>query len=181
MLASLLELDHEWIQVNPLAGEMRTAELLSTNPNGKIPLLELDDGRFLSESNAILNCLAAGSEVLSAVAFAKAKVATAVFEQYSHAPYIAVAHTLAKSLGLPAAGKAEDESRQKGGYKALGVMETQWAKTPLLSGARVTVADVALYGDTHVAHEGGFDLSGYPALRARLDRVAAHPKYAGIG
>ena len=181
LLASLLYIEHEWIDVDILAGETQTREFLSKNSNGKIPLLELDDGRYLWESNAILNYLAQGSEFLPTNHFDRAKVLQwQFFEQYSHEPYIAVARFIAKYLGLPEDRKAEYEAKQKGGYKALAVMESQLAQTPYLVGERLTIADISLYGYTHVSQEGGFELSHYPAIGAWLARIASHPKYVGM-
>jgi len=125
--------------------------------------------------------LAADTDVLPAGSFDKAKVLQwQYFEQYSHEPYIAVARYIAKYLGLPEDRKVEYEAKQEGGHKALAVMEDQLSKTPYLVGDRFTIADVSLYGYTHVAHEGGFDLSNYPAITTWLDRIAAHPKYIGM-
>lgn len=178
LLCSLLDLPHEWVHVDILAGATRTPAFLALNPNGKIPVLELDDGRCLWESNAILNYLAQGSPLLPQDAFALAKVQQwQFFEQYSHEPYIAVARFIAKYLGLPEERRAEYEAKQAGGHKALRVMEAQLAKTPYLAGGRYTIADVSLYAYTHVAHEGGFDLSAYPAVSAWLARVASHPRH----
>ena len=181
LLTALLDIPHDWVHMDIMAGATRTAEFLAMNPNGKIPLLELDDGRYLAESNAILNYLAEGSDLLPADDYAKAQVLQwQFFEQYSHEPYVAVARFIAKYLGMPAERKEEFESKQLGGHKALAVMEQQLVKTPYLVGQRLTIADISLYGYTHVAHEGGFDLSGYPAITAWLKRVAAHPKYVGM-
>lgn len=181
LLASLLDIEHEWIAIDVMTGMTRSPEFLAKNPNGKIPLLELDDGCFLSESNAILNYLAAGSELLPEDNFLRAKVLQwQFFEQYSHEPYIAVARFIAKFLGLPSDRKAEFESKQQGGHKALAVMEEQLTESPYLVGENMTIADISLYGYTHVAGEGGFDLSGYPAVNAWLARIASHPKYAGM-
>ncbi|MGF1481244.1 MAG: glutathione S-transferase family protein [Cyanophyceae cyanobacterium] len=181
LLTSLLNIEHEWIDVDILAGETQTSEFLSKNPNGKIPLLELDDGRTLWESNAILNYLAQDSEYLPKENFAQAKVLQwQFFEQYSHEPYIAVARFIAKYLGLPEDRKAEYESKQEGGYRALAVMETQLAQTSYLVGEQMTIADISLYGYTHVAQEGGFELSKYPAIQAWLARIASHPNYVGM-
>ena len=181
LLTSLLDIDHEWIQVDILANETQSSEFLSKNSNGKIPLLELDDGRYLSESNAILNYLAADSAFLPSDRFEQAKVLQwQFFEQYSHEPYIAVARFIAKYLGLPEDKKADYEAKRDGGYRALGVMETQLAKTPYLVGKWLTIADISLYGYTHVAHEGGFVLDNYPCIQAWLTRIAAHPKYIGM-
>ena len=102
------------------------------------------------------------------------------FEQYSHEPFIAVARFIAKYLGLPEDRRAEYESKQEGGRKALSVMESQLEETPYLVGGQLTTADISLYGYTHVAHEGGFDLSDYPAIQAWIDRIASHPQYEGM-
>ena len=182
LLAALLEIEHEWIAIDVLSGVTRSREFLKKNPNGKVPLLELDDGCCLSESNAILNYLAAGSGLLPDDKFTRAKVLQwQFFEQYSHEPYIAVACFIAKFLGLSAEHKAEYEAKQEGGHKALAVMEQQLVKTPYLAGETMTIADISLYGYTHVAGEGGFDLAGYSAINAWLGRIASQPKYVGMG
>ena len=181
LLASFLDLPHEWIHVDILAGETRSEQFLSKNPVGKIPLLELDDGRCLSESNAILNYLAMDTRYLPPDLFLKAKILQwQFFEQYSHEPYIAVARFIAKYLGLPEERKQQYQSRQEGGHKALGVMESQLSASSYLVGERLTIADISLYGYTHVAHEGGFDLTRYPAIQAWLKRICSHPDYIGM-
>ncbi len=181
LLASILDLEHEWIEVDILAKETQTAEFLKKNPNGKIPLLELDDGRCLSESNAILNYLAEGSGLSSEDSFERAKILQwQFFEQYSHEPYIAVARFIAKYLGLPNDRKEEYKSKQVGGHKALKVMEEQLARSAYLAGDTLTIADISLYGYTHVAYEGGFDLAQYPNIQKWLQKVQAHPKYIGM-
>lgn len=181
LLTSLLSIEHEWIHMDILANETLTEDFLKKNQNGKIPLLELDDGRFLSESNAILNYLASNTELLPNDRFINAKIQQwQFFEQYSHEPFIAVARYIAKYLGLPDDRKADYESKQKGGHKALQVMEAQLQKTPYLVGNELTTADVSLYGYTHVAHEGGFNLLEYPAIQKWLNRIQAHPKYMGM-
>jgi len=181
LLCALLAIEHEWLHVDILVGETRASDFLRKNPNGKIPLLELADGRLLSESNAILNYLAFGSELLPQDRFQLAKVQQwQFFEQYSHEPFIAVARYIAKYLGLPEARRVEYESKQQGGHKALSVMENQLTQTPYLTGDTLTTADIALYGYTHVAHEGGFELANYTAIQSWLDRIAAKPKYVGM-
>lgn len=182
LLGSLLDIAYAWEPVDILAGDTRAEAFLRKNPNGKIPLLELDDGRLLWESNAILNYLASGTEHLPADRFEMAKVLQwQFFEQYSHEPYIAVARFINKYLGLPPDRRAEYASKQEGGHKALRVMEQQLTRTPYVIGARLTTADISLYAYTHVAHEGGFDLSAYPSIQAWIDRLRAHPKYVGMG
>lgn len=181
LLCSLLDIQHDWIHVDILAGGTSKAEFLQKNPNGKIPLLELEDGRYLSESNAILNFLAAGSELLPSDSFRLAKVQQwQFFEQYSHEPYIAVARFIARYLGLPPERKAEYEAKQSGGRMALAVMEKQLSTSLYLAGDSMTTADISLYGYTHVAHEGGFDLNEYPSVLAWIERMQKHPKYIGM-
>jgi len=181
LLTSLLAIEHEWINIDILANETLTASFLEKNPNGKIPLLELDDGRFLSESNAIINYLAADSILIPQNSFDIAKIQQwQFFEQYSHEPFIAVARFIAKYLGLPADRKADYESKQAGGHKALKVMEAQLQKTPYLVGNDLTTADISLYGYTHVAHEGGFDLTEYPAIQQWINNIQAHPNYLSM-
>ena len=181
LMCSLLGIEHEWVHVDILAGETQASNFLARNPNGKIPLLELPDGRRLSESNAILNYLAVGSEFLPNDNFDRAKVQQwQFFEQYSHEPFIAVARFIAKYLGLPENRRADYESKQEGGRKALSVMESQLQITPYLVGKQITTADIALYGYTHVAEEGGFDLSNYPAIQTWINKIASLPKYVGM-
>jgi len=181
LLTALLEIPHEWISIDVLAGETQSEAFLAKNPIGKIPVLELDDGRYLSESNAILNYLATGSPLLLTEAFQQAKIQQwQFFEQYSHEPYIAVARFIAKYLGLPEDRQAEYAAKQTGGHKALRIMETQLSQTLYLVGEQLTTADIALYGYTHVAHEGGFDLSTYPAIQRWLQRIANQPHYIGM-
>ncbi|WP_108124786.1 glutathione S-transferase family protein [Saccharospirillum mangrovi] len=179
---SLLNIPLAWVDVNILNNETAAPGFRAKNPNGKIPLLELDDGRCLWESNAIINFLAAGSSFLPTDAFTLAKVQQLqFFEQYSHEPYIAVARFIAKYLGLPDDRKADYDAKQQGGHKALKVMETQLAQTPFLVGDQATTADISLYAYTHVAHEGGFDLAEYPAIQAWLTRLEALPGYRAMG
>lgn len=178
LTCALLGIDHTWIPVDILAGDTRAEAFLARNPNGKIPVLELDDGRCLWESNAIINYLAHGSALLPRDPYALAQVQQwQFFEQYSHEPYIAVARFISKYLGLPEARRAEYEAKQGGGHKALAVMEQQLAEGPYLVGDQPSTADIALYAYTHVAHEGGFDLGDYPAITGWLARVAALPGY----
>lgn len=171
-----LSIDHEWHHVNILEGETRRAEFLKVNPNGKIPVLLLDSGETLSESNAIIDYLAEGTALLPTGRLARARVLQwQFFEQYSHEPYIAVARYINKYLGLPESRRREYESKQAGGIQALQVMEQQLQMTPYLIGSEYTVADISLYAYTHVAQEGGFDLSAFPAVSQWITRVKAQP------
>lgn len=181
LLLELLDQPHHWISIDTLQGETRTPEFLHKNPNAKIPVLELDDGTTLSESNAILNYLAEGSAFLPDDKLARAKVLQwQFFEQYSHEPYIAVARYIALYLGLPESRREEYAAKQSGGHKALAVMEKQLALTPFLAGQHYTIADISLYGYTHVAHEGGFDLAAYPRIGAWLEKIQSHPRHVTL-
>ncbi len=178
LLMHHLDLPYEWIELSILKGETRTESFLAKNPNGKIPVLELESGQYLSESNAILNYLADGTDYLPTDRWVRANVLKwQFFEQYSHEPFIAVARFIALYLGLPEDRRAEYESKQEGGNKALAVMERQLSEGPFLAGETMTIADISLYAYTHVAHEGGFDLSGYGALGGWLARVSGHPRH----
>jgi len=178
LMLHLLGLEYEWLPVDILKGETQTPEFLAKNPNGKVPVVELEDGTCLWESNAILNYLADGSEFLPSEARLRTQVLQwQFFEQYSHEPYIAVARFIQFYLGLPQARLEEYRALQKRGYKALDVMEQQLARTPYLVGEHYSIADVTLYAYTHVAHQGGFELGAYPSIQAWLQRVASHPHH----
>jgi glutathione S-transferase len=159
-----LALPYTWIEVNTLKGETRTAEFLKRNGAGQVPTIEFDDGRTLAESNAIIRHLARGSDLIPADAYAAAKMDEWLFwEQYSHEPYIAVCRFQMFYLGKPASDL--DPDKVKRGYAALARMEHQLAVTPFLVGSAMSLADVSLLAYTRVAHEGGFHLDGYAALR----------------
>ncbi|MDO6474390.1 glutathione S-transferase family protein [Alteromonas sp. 1_MG-2023] len=178
LLLSILGKQVDWEEVDILKGATQTTAFLQKNPNGKIPLLEMEDGRTLSESNAILTFLAEGSALIPRSSFELAKMLQwQFFEQYSHEPYIAVARFINLYLGLPEERKAEYEAKQAGGHKALAVMEEQLSRTPFLTGSQLSLADISLYAYTHVAHEGGFDLTAYPAVNNWLKLVEDHKGY----
>lgn len=168
----------EWLEVDILKGESRTPAFLAKNANGRIPLLEPEPGRYLAESNAMLCYLADGSRYWPAERWARAKVLEWLFfEQYSHEPYIATVRFWVHIQKQAEAQRAKIAEAMPRGYAALGVMERQLGLTPFLAGTEYTIADIALYAYTHVAPEGGFDLDGYPAVRAWLARVAQTPGF----
>ncbi|AMR67214.1 MULTISPECIES: glutathione S-transferase family protein [Pseudomonadaceae] len=178
LMLHLLGREYQWLPIDILKGETQTAEFLAKNPNGKIPVLELEDGTFLWESNAILNFLADGSEFIPNEPRLRTQMLQwQFFEQYSHEPYVAVARFIQLYQGMPEARREEYEVCHVRGHKAFRVMEQQLQRTPYLVGEQYTLADIALYAYTHVAHEGGFDLSGYPAINAWLARIASHPRH----
>ena len=166
----------EWIEMDTLKKQTRTPEFLKLNPNGKIPLLQLPDGRLLPESNAILCYLAEGTAYLPTDRWLRAEVLQWLFwEQYSHEPYIATARFILHSLKNP--DEPTLPQKRERGYQALALMEQHLSTRKFFVGETYTVADVALYAYTHVAHQGGFDLGKLPALNAWLARVAAQPRY----
>lgn len=165
-----------------LKGETRTPEFLAKNPCGKVPLLELPDGRFLAESNAGLFYLAKGTPLLPDNPFEQAKVLQWMFfEQYSHEPYIAVARFW-WSLAPGGQEKKANEFKNwhKKGYEALDIMEQRLQKHDFLAAGRYTIADIALYAYTHVAAQGGFDLAPYQAIRKWLSRVNSQKNHVDI-
>jgi len=178
ILMSFLEIPHEWIHVDILAGESHTSIFKDKNPNERIPTLEISADNYLWESNAILNYLADGSTFLPNDKLLRARVLQwQFFEQYSHEPYIATARYINKYLGLPEDRKAEYDGKQEGGHKALAVMDKQLAKTPFFASDSPSIADISLYAYTHVAEEGGFDLSNYKNILRWFNDFEAIPGY----
>jgi glutathione S-transferase len=151
------------------------------NPALRVPTLVLDDGRGLPESNAILWYLGDGSEYVPTDRYERAQVLQwQFFEQYQHEPAIAVARFL-----LAYSGEAEKHADRiareiRNGYTVLDIMERYLANHTYFVGERYSIADITLYAYTHVAHEGGFDLENYPAIRSWLDRVAGQPGHIAI-
>jgi glutathione S-transferase len=180
LLLHQLGIPFERVEVDILKGETRTGAFLARNPNGRIPVLELEDGSHLAESNAILFYLADGTPLLSGDRLLRARTLQWMFfEQYSHEPYIAVLRFWIHA-GQTAGREAEIEERRARGYAALGVMERQLGAGPFFAGGRYSIADIALYAYTHVAHEGGFELGRFPAVNAWLERVRSQPRHVPI-
>ncbi|MDZ4368389.1 MAG: glutathione S-transferase family protein [Afipia sp.] len=155
---------YTWVEIDTLKNESRTAEFLKLNGAGQVPVLELDDGRTLAQSNAIIRYLARGTDLIPAEAFLSAKMDEWLFwEQYSHEPYLAVCRFQMFYLGK-SQGELDPE-KVKRGYFALARMEHQLHDTRFLVGDALSLADVALLAYTRVAHEGGFHLDGYASVR----------------
>lgn len=181
LLMSYLTIPHEWVDINILSGETQTDEFFAKNPNGKVPVLEISGGKYMAESNAILNYLAEGTEYLPVDRWERAQVLQwQFFEQYSHEPYIAVARFIAKYLGMPEERRKDFESKYEGAIKALNIMEKHLSRESYFVANRLTIADISLYAYTHVAHEGGFSLSGYPAITNWLSLVESHPYHISM-
>ena len=176
-----LRLPCQRVELDTDSGATRTPEFLARNPNGKVPALELDSGDVLCESDAILFYLAAGTPLLPDDNLDRARVLQWMFfEQYSHEPNIAVSRHLLKHLELTDERRALVESKREPGYRALGVMEGHLAHRSFFVAERFTIADIALYAYTHVADEGDFDLTDFPAIRGWLARVSGQPGHVPI-
>lgn len=157
-------------------GSTRQAAFLAKNPIGKLPTVELEDGRFLAESNAIMLYLAEDGSLVPADRYERAKVYEWLFfEQYSHEPYVATPRWILRHLGRDHPRIAELPDRLEKGRAALGVMEGHLQKTPFFVGGRYSIADIALYAYTHRADEADLDLKPFPAIRAWMGRVADQP------
>jgi glutathione S-transferase len=180
LLLHQLAIPFERVELDILKGETRTPAFLAKNPNGRIPTLELEDGTFLPESNAILWYLAEGTPFVPAERLARAQALSWMcFEQYSHEPNIATLRFWTHA-GLLEQRAALVPGKREAGGAALGVMEAHLAGRSFFVGERYSIADIALYAYTHVAEEGGFPLASYPAIRAWLARVASQPRHVPI-
>jgi glutathione S-transferase len=184
LLLTQLGIPFQRIEYDITRGETRTPEFLeNVNANGRVPVLEPEAGALLAESNAILFFLAEGTPFLPDDRLEKARTLQWMFfEQYSHEPNIAVARAWLHvfDVEMTAERRTALETRQKLGHDALVVMERHLQSNDYLVGGRYSVADIALYAYTHVAEEGGFDLGGYQAIPAWLERVSSQPKYIPI-
>ncbi len=166
-----------WVETDGNAGATRTPDFLALNPNGKVPIVVLDDGAVITESNAILLHFAEGTAWLPPPGLPRTRVHEWLFfEQYSHEPYIAVARNIiAYQKAADRFAERLAQCRERGG-QALAVMERRLAGHDWLAGSGPTIADLALFAYTHVADEGGFPLGDYPGVAAWVARVAALPR-----
>jgi glutathione S-transferase len=182
MLAHLGK-DFELVELDIVQKETRTPDFMAINPNGRIPVLEFDDGSALWESNAILWYLAKETEFWPKEPWLQAQVMQWMcFEQYSHEPYIATVRHWVAHLGRgDDANWAEKlNERRTGGNDALSIMEHHLADRQFFVGASYSIADIALFSYTHVADEGGFDLSHYPSIQRWIEEVRRQPGHIPI-
>ena len=178
LLLEQLGRPYRWIEVDSARGETRTPEFLARNPNGKVPLIELDDGSVLVESNAILCWLAEGTAYVPDDAWQRAQALSWMFfEQYSHEPYIAVARFIRGWTPADSPRRADLPRLRERGHQALAVMERHLRSADWFGGSAYGIADIALFAYTHCAADGGFDLTAYPRIEAGLDRVRATPGF----
>ena len=181
MLLSHLGRDHRWIETDSAHGATRTPEYLAKNPNGKVPMLEDEAGRVMVESNAILCWLADGTPYFGGDAWQRAQTLSWMFfEQYSHEPYVAVARFICGWTPLGSPRRADLPKLRERGYQALAVMEKHLSSNDWFSATGYGIADIALFGYTHCAEDGGFDLGAYPRIRDWLARVEAQPGFVAM-
>jgi glutathione S-transferase len=181
LLLAQLGLRYRYVELDIMKGETRTAQFLAKNPNGRIPTLELADGRLLAESDAILWYLGEGTPFVPDERLARAQVLQWMFfEQYSHEPYVATARFIVRHLPADSPRRAELPGRVATGRAALAVMESHLAAHQFFVAGRYSIADIALYAYTHVAADGGLELADFPMVRAWLARVAAQPGHVRL-
>lgn len=187
LLLEQLGREYRWVEVDSSKGESRTPQYLAKNPNGRVPILELEDGRVLAESNAILCYLAestpaAKGKFLPSDAWQRAQALSWMFfEQYSHEPYIAVARFIRGWTPVDSPRRVAELPRcMERGHQALAVMEKHLAGNDWFTGIDYGIADIALFAYTDVAHQGGFDLERYPAVNEWLARVRATPRFVAM-
>ncbi len=181
LLLSLLDLPYEFVEIDIRRGQSRTPEFLKLNPNGRVPVLEIDDGIHLSESNAILTFLAEQTRYFPNKPISRATVMQWLFfEQYSHEPHIAVARSWHIHNELDEEKQCMLRKHHSLGHAALRVMEKHLENRSFFVDEQYTIADISLYAYSHTAEEGGFDLNGYPSILSWLDNVRKQPRHISI-
>ena len=181
LLLNQLGIPYQRIPIDILKGESRTAEFLAMNPVGKIPVLEIKPGQYLSESNAIIYYLADGTDFLPVDRWERAQVMQWLFfEQYSHEPNIATVRFWISIAKIASQKREAIAQKQELGYAALQTMEQHLKEHKYFVGDRYSIADIALYAYTHIAAEGDFNLSQFPAILTWCDRINSQPNYLKI-
>ena len=181
LLMSHLDIEFDWQHINILGNGTHTTEFLAMNPVGKIPLLKLPDGRYLSESNAILHYLAEETHYIPKDPWHRAELLQwQFFEQYSHEPFLSSCRFIVKQLKRPKKYEQLLASKKVGAHKALQVLEQRLEDQAWLVGDTITIADISLFAFTHVAHEGSIGLSEYPAITEWIKRIRSHEKHVGM-
>jgi glutathione S-transferase len=181
LLLAHLGVAYERSTVDVVDRSNRDELLGELNPALRVPTLILDDGRPLAESGAILWYFGESTAFVPEDRYERAQVLQWMFfEQYDHEPAIAVVRFWVAYSGRLDAFAARIEERMAAGYRALGAMERRLREREFLVGSTISLADIALFAYTHVAHEGGFELDAYPGVRSWLDRVAAVPGHVPI-
>lgn len=179
LLLSFLEIPFKTIQYDVVKGETRTKNFLNDiNKNGRIPVLQFEDGRCLAESNAILFYMSKNTDYFPTDEWDQAKVVEWLFfEQYSHEPFVAVAKFILTMLPKDSPRRSEIPTLHEKGYAALQIMEDHLCENNFLVGGKLSIADIALYAYSHKAHMGDFDMSRFPSIKLWFQRIEEHPNY----
>lgn len=171
---------YEWIETDTRHKATQTDEFKKMNANARVPLVQLEDGSFLPESNAILFYFAQGSSFWPQEKLHQARVLQWMFfEQYDHEPRLAVNRAIQSIFNIMAERRADYEANVPKGYKALGVMEAHLRDNSWFGSVEASIADIALYAYTHVADEGGFSLTDYPHIRnwlGKMEKIPGHTR-----
>lgn len=180
LILDYLKTPYEWIETDTRHKATQTEEFKKMNLNARVPLVQLEDGSYLPESNAILYYFAQGTSFWPQERLAQAHVLQWMFfEQYDHEPRLAVNRAIQSILNVLAERRAEYDANVPKGYKALTVMENHLRDNPWFGAAEASIADIALYAYTHVADQGGFSLADYPHIRAWLgamEKISGHSR-----
>lgn len=180
LILDYLKIPYEWIETDTRHKATQTDEFKKMNPNARVPLVQLEDGTFLPESNAILYYFAQGSSFWPQDKLSQAHVLQWMFfEQYDHEPRIAVNRAIQSIFNTIAERRAEYDANLPKGYKALSLMENHLREHVWFGAATASIADIALYAYTHVADQGGFSLADYPHLRkwlAEMEKISGHSR-----
>ena len=181
LLLAHLGLAYERQSVTDLDRSARTGPLSELSPVTRVPTIVLDDGRSLSESGAILCYFGEGTRFVPSDPYLRAQMLQWMFfEQYDHEPPIARVRFWLAYSGKPELFPGNVDESRAAGYEAFDAMERHLCKQDWFVASTLTLADIALYAYSHVAHEGGFDLSPYPSVRAWIERVSAQPGHVTI-
>ena len=181
LLLRQLAIPYKSVQIDLLKQEQRQPKFLAKNPQGKVPVLEIETGKFLRESNAILHYLSQGTDLLPTDKLNHAlTLQWLFFEQCNHFPSIAKSRYIIRFLGSPPEQQETLATKKVEGYAALDIMENHLANQLFLVGDHYTIADISLYAYTHVAHEGMFDLTEYPNINSWLGRIKSQPNHIAM-
>lgn len=179
LILDYTKIPYEWIETDTRHKATQTAEFKKMNPNARVPLVQLEDGSYLPESNAILYYFAQGTRFWPQTKIEQTRAMQWMFfEQYDHEPRIAVNRAIQSIFNLMAERKAEHEANLPKGYKVLSVMESHLRDNEWFGAKAMSIADIALYAYTHVADEGGFSLADYPHIRKWLGEVEKTPGHS---
>jgi glutathione S-transferase len=181
LLLTQLGVPFERIDIDLIGGETATPRFRARNPLGQTPFVELDDGRVLAESNAILWHLAEGTPFLPEDRWPRTQVLQWMnFEQYRLEPNIGTPRFWITMLKAGDERRAQIAEKLKSGNAALAILDAHLARNPFVAGGRYSIADICPFAYGHVAEEAGYDLTPYAALRQWFARVQAEPRHVPI-